>query len=57
MYNNPQIRTLPNKIYDSIPIWRKKNYFGKQFVLCHNGKIILSDWLLHTICLCNFSVE
>ena len=33
------------KIYDSIEIWRNKSkYYGKQFVLKHNEKIILNGY-------------
>ena len=39
-------KSVTSKIYNSIPNWRKKNYFGKQFALCHNGKIILSGYLI-----------
>lgn len=39
-------KSVTEKIYKSIPNWRKKNHFGKQFVLCHNGKIILKGYLL-----------
>ncbi|WP_177764482.1 hypothetical protein [Flavobacterium sp. I3-2] len=38
-------KSVAEKIYNSIPKWRNSNYFGKQFVLCHNGKIILSGYL------------
>lgn len=36
---------VTKKIYDAIPTWHKNHYFGKQFALCHNGKIILSGYL------------
>ena len=39
-------KSVTEKIYNSIPNWRKKNYFGKQFVLCHNGKIILNGYFI-----------
>ena len=48
-FENSQIhfsKSVTEKIYKSIPNWRKKNHFGKQFVLCHNGKILLSGYLL-----------
>ena len=39
-------KSVTEKIYKSIPEWRKKNHFGKQFVLCHNGKIIVSGYFI-----------
>jgi hypothetical protein len=39
-------KSVTEKIYNSIPTWRKKNHFGKQFVLCRNGKIILNGYLI-----------
>ena len=39
-------KSVTEKIYKSIPNWRKKNHFGKQFALCHNGKIILNGYLI-----------
>lgn len=39
-------KSVTEKIYKSIPEWRKKNHFGKQFVLCHNGKIIASGYFI-----------
>ncbi|AWA30952.1 hypothetical protein HYN48_13180 [Flavobacterium magnum] len=47
-FKNSQIyfsETVSKKIYNAIPQWRKTNYFGKQFALCHNGKIVLSGYL------------
>ncbi|RAR47346.1 hypothetical protein [Flavobacterium lacus] len=39
-------KSVTEKIYKSIPEWRKKSHFGKQFVLCHNGKIILNGYFI-----------
>lgn len=39
-------KSVTEKIYNSIPNWRKKNILGKQFVLCHNKKIILNGYFL-----------
>lgn len=39
-------KSVTTKIYESIPNWRKNNHFGKQFALCHNGKIILNGYLI-----------
>ena len=39
-------KSVSEKIYKSIPNWRKKNHFGKQFALCQNGKIILNGYLI-----------
>lgn len=36
---------VTDKIYNAIPTWQKNNYFGKQFALCHNDKIILTGYL------------
>ena len=40
------IKSVTEKIYNSIPEWKKKSIFGKQFAMCHNGKIILSGYLI-----------
>ena len=42
-------KSVTEKIYKSIPEWRKKNHFGKQFVLCHNGKIILNGYFINSM--------
>lgn len=39
-------KSVTKKIYKSIPEWTKKSHFGKQFVLCHNGKIIVSGYFI-----------
>ena len=39
-------KSVTEKIYNSIPEWKKKSIFGKQFAMCHNGKIILSGYLI-----------
>lgn len=41
-------KSVTEKIYNSIPNWRKQNHFGKQFVLCYNGKIILKGYFLNS---------
>ena len=42
-------KSVSEKIYKSIPEWRKKNHFGKQFVLNHNGKIILTGYFINSM--------
>lgn len=42
-------KSVSEKIYNSIPEWRKKSHFGKQFVLCHNGKIILTGYFINSL--------
>lgn len=42
-------KSVTEKIYKSIPEWRKKSHFGKQFVLCHNGKIILNGYFINSM--------
>ena len=39
-------KSVTEKIYNSIPNWRKENILGKQYVLCHNKKIILNGYFL-----------
>jgi hypothetical protein len=39
-------KSVTEKIYKSIPEWRKESHFGKQFAMCHNGKIILSGYFI-----------
>lgn len=41
-------KSVSKKIYDSLPEWNKRKEFGKQFVLCHNGKIVLQGYLLNS---------
>ena len=48
-FENSQIhfkKSVTENIYNSIPNWRKDNNIGKQFVLCHNKKIILNGYFL-----------
>jgi hypothetical protein len=42
-------KSVTEKIYNSIPKWREKNYFGKQFALCYNGKVILNGYLISSM--------
>lgn len=42
-------KSVNEKVYKSIPEWRKKSNFGKQFVLCHNGKIILNGYFINSM--------
>lgn len=42
-------KLVSKKIYKLIPEWSKESHFGKQFVLCHNGKIILSGYFIGSI--------
>lgn len=39
-------KSVAERIYDSLPNWNKRKQFGKQFVLCHNHKIILNGYLI-----------
>ena len=41
-------KSVPEKIYDSLPEWNKRKEFGKQFVLCHNGKIVIKGYLINS---------
>lgn len=41
-------KSVSKRIYDSLPEWNKSKEFGKQFVLCHNGKIVMKGYLLNS---------
>ncbi|MFC6097628.1 hypothetical protein ACFPVY_13305 [Flavobacterium qiangtangense] len=41
-------KSVTEKIYDSLPKWNKRKEFGKQFVLCHNGKIVIKGYLINS---------
>ena len=41
--------SVTKKIYNSIPNWKKNNFFGKQFALCNNGKIILTGYFINSM--------
>jgi len=42
-------KSVTEKVYKSIPEWRKKSHFGKQFALLHNGKIILNGYFINSM--------
>lgn len=43
-------KSVTKKIYNSIHKWRKENhFFGKQFALCYNGKIMLTGYLIDSM--------
>ncbi len=42
-------KSVAQKILNSLPKWQKNNYFGKQFVLCHNKKVVLSGYFLNNM--------
>lgn len=37
--------SVTKKIYNKLPTWNKQNIIGKQFALCHNGKIVLTGYM------------
>ena len=41
-------KSVTEKIYDSLPNWNKIKQFGRQFVLCHNGKIVIKGYFINS---------
>ena len=41
-------KSVAEKISKLKPKWLKESHFGKQFVLCHNGKIILTGYFINS---------
>ena len=50
-FENSQIyfaKSVALKISKLKPKWINESHFGKQFVLCHNGKIVLSGYFINS---------